>query len=126
MPYRYAEAFFENRAALRVGARVPMGHVALEAGIGVGLSLVDFHGDLSSPTLGTLSPPTPTGMDVDWYVPVWSGITFKPSCTWGLQALVSYDLEPSNGMSGNATLLAGVEIQPTPACSEPTRVDVRP
>ena len=125
-PLPYTGSFIENGLTLRLGARLPLGNVALAAGTGIGASLFVFSSSHVTMSSDLLTPLPPEGVDLEWYVPAWTAITYKPSCNWGVQAIASYNLEPSSGFAGTMTWLGGIELQPAAACAESPHVAVKP
>ena len=125
-PFVYHGSLLANGLAVRVGARVPLGPVALAVGGGLGGTLIDYLESNVATAPTTVAPIGPEGPAFDWYIPLWAAVTLKPSCNWGVQAIASYEVDPSNGFAGSLALLGGLELQPAGACSEPAHVDVRP
>lgn len=127
--YSFTANNLEFGMAARIGARLPLGSLALAAGTGLG-GTTDI---MTSSKVDTGSAPNytapsgPSGASAAWYVPMWAAATIKPSCSWGIQAVASYDIEPlEDGFPGGLEVLAGAEWQPNDACSEPVGVRVRP
>ena len=110
----------EMGGALRLGGRLRFGNLALSAGAGVGGSLWIAHADMVA---GTNS--IPNEADGDWYVPVWSTLTYKPSCNWGAQVLAQYQLHPGSTNEDAPTIGAGLLWQPVSACSDRVGIVVR-
>jgi hypothetical protein len=105
---------------LRVGARQPFGNVALAAGAGVGGHMWLDHSDTRN------NASLPAGdVDVDWYVPLWTSVTYKPACSWGAQVLASYDVHPTSTNENSPSFLAGLLYQPSVACSDRPGLTVR-
>ena len=125
-PFRYTGTVIDNSMTIRIGARLPIRNIALAAGTGIGASLLDFASTPVDSSSSMFQPPLPSGVDFEWYVPAWSSVTIKPSCGWGVQAVASYNVEPSSGFAGALRFLAGVEIQSAAACSEPPHIEVKP
>jgi hypothetical protein len=112
----FTETLFDMTGALRVGARMPLHDIAFAAGSGLGGTLRMQHA-----TAGEGSDPfavTPNGTDASWFLPVWASVTYKPSCTAGVQVLASYDLHPGDSQDNGVTVAAGLIYQPSSACSE--------
>jgi hypothetical protein len=105
--------------ALRVGGRLSLGSVELAAGAGIGGSLWVEEGGVRSMATG------PNQADGDWYIPLWSALTYKPSCDLGVQVLAQYQLHPTASVEDAPTIAAGLLVQPTSACSERIGVAVR-
>jgi len=111
-PFTASELQLGNR--LRVGVRLPERTYALAAGTGVG-------GDAYITTSGL----TGAGGDFDFYVPLWASLTIKPSCSWGVEVLASYDVHPTSMAESAPELAAGLQWQPSAACSEQPGLSVR-
>jgi hypothetical protein len=113
---------FDSMDQLRVGARLPLRYVALEAGSGVGL---DWW-TTSSTLVGsqTTSYFAPSGIDASFYLPVWAAATIKPTCDWGLQVMGQYDVHPTSMDTNGIAIAAGVMYQPSASCSEAPGVRV--
>lgn len=122
-PVPYTDTVLEMRTAARVGMRVPMGSVALSAGSGLGLTSLGHIAGQSAYNISVVIPPD--GLDLEVFVPVWAGVTYKPSCNLGMQVLASYDLYPGNTANDGVTLTAGLIVQPSYACSEPPSLRIR-
>ncbi len=114
---------------LRVGARLPLGNVALAAGSGLGAGMWIVNRATIDPTPGNVTSMqgnTPQGVHGVWSVPFWASATLKPSCGWGLQAIASYDVQPTNGEGDALFLGAGLLWQPSASCAEPASIEVTP
>jgi hypothetical protein len=55
---------------------------------------------------------------------VWAMLTYKPTCSWGVQATVSYEVHPTAIDESAPTLAAGILWQPSRTCSQAPRLDV--
>lgn len=109
----------------RLGARVALHDVALMAGSGLGGALWIRHAEAEGP--GRYDPPTSLNRPgVSWHVPLWAGVTVKPSCDWGLQLMASYSITPTDSEANTTSLVAGILFQPSRACSEVPGVSVTP
>ncbi len=109
---------------LRIGARVPLRVVSVEAGSGVGLQWWTDSGTLvGSKTSGLFAP---SGIDASFYLPVWASATFKPACDWGVQVIGQYDVHPTSTDNDGVELMGGMLYQPSASCSEPAGVRVSP
>jgi hypothetical protein len=104
-------------AALRVGGRIPFGRFAVAAGAGLGGSLWIIA---SSSMFGGSGQ-----TDADWYVPLWSALTYKPSCNVGVQVLAQYQHHVGSPGEDAPTFAAGLAFQPTSACYDRVGVAVR-
>ncbi len=125
--YHYSGSYLENAVAVRFGGRVSFGDASLAGGTGVGGALVtrnSAHVDAMSST--EILPNPPKEMDADWWVPVWAAVTVKPSCDWGVQALASYDVRPTQLDANGVAFGLGLEWQGSSACSEPAGIRVAP
>jgi len=100
---------------VRVGLRLPERSVAFAVGSGIG-------GDVTITTSGLLGT---GGDDFDFFVPLWASLTVKPSCSWGVQVLASYDVHPTAMAESAPELTAGLQWQPSAACSESPGLTVR-
>ncbi len=68
----------------------------------------------------------PSGdMDADWYVPLWTAVTYKPGCNWGAQLMASYDVHPTSTNEDSRAFLAGLLYQPSAACSDRAGLTLR-
>jgi hypothetical protein len=118
---RFTGSTFVSTDQLRVGARLPLQDVALEAGSGVGLSWwvrsTSIVGDQTSLF-------APDGIDGTFYLPLWAGATIKPTCNWGLQVMGQYDVHPTSMDTNGFELAAGVMYQPSDSCSDTPGVRV--
>ncbi len=92
---------FSAGFAGRFGPRWTVHDVELAAGLGIG-------GDVE-----------PTGR---FFVPAWASLTYKPTCDWGVQAIASYQVDPSSSGDSEATLAAGILWQPSRSCSQAPRL----
>lgn len=110
------------RGSFRIGARVPLHDVALAGGAGVGGDMIITSETAASN--GSLALP-PSGLDADWFVPLWAQLTMKPSCNWGAQLYASYDVHPTASDESAPSFGAGIMYQPNDACSEPAALAVR-
>ena len=110
---------------LRIGVRHALQHVALAAGTGIGGDLWIVSGHVHDDPTTSAFLANPGGVDVDWYVPAWASVTYKPSCGWGAQLLASYQLHPTAMAESSPVITAGVLFQPSDACSEPPKIVVR-
>ncbi len=110
---------------LRIGARLPLQLVALEAGGGLGLQWwLDSTSVVGNVGNAFMTPPH--GVDGSFYVPLWVGATIKPFCNWGVQLMGQYDIHPTSTANDALGLMAGVLYQPSAACSEPAGIRVAP
>jgi hypothetical protein len=128
-PSPFTGSFLETGLALRVGARLPLRYAALAAGSGIGGSL--WLVNQATVASGGASPGQTSAMAVQgvhaaWDVPLWAAVTVKPFCGLGVQALASYDAEPSQSWHGGVMLGVGLMFQPSAACSESAGLGVRP
>lgn len=103
---------FEVGSALRLGARSSLDHFAIAAGTGLGGDLWLGAGDIHG---GNVLDPS---FDATWYVPVWTAVDYKPSCSWGVQLLASYDVHPGDTHNDAPAFGAGLLWQPSSACAE--------
>jgi hypothetical protein len=113
---------YAMRGAFRIGARLPLQEVALAGGAGLGGDVV-----ITSETAaqnGSLALP-PSGVDADWFIPLWAQLTIKPSCNWGAQLYASYDVHPTASGESAPEFGAGIMYQPSAACSDPAGLVVR-
>jgi hypothetical protein len=122
-PFAFAGSEYDTRWAMRFGARLPMHDIALAAGTGIGVDMIIRDANQTSSTF-TLAMP-PSGLDGDWFIPLWAQLTIKPSCEWGVQAYAAYDYHPTATGESAPTFGAGVIYQPSAACSEPAGLTVR-
>jgi hypothetical protein len=128
-PLPFSGTVFDNGLALRIGARLPLRYATLAAGSGIGGSLwmmTQAKVDGSGATGGVVVADAPQGLNATWDVPLWTSVTLKPFCGFGMQALASYEAEPSNSWHGGVTLGAGLLIQPSASCTENPGIDVKP
>ena len=100
--------------AVRVGRRITYDRYALAAGTGIGVGVWIASVHASDPMSGMVPP---DGATFDWSVPVWSAFTAKPACSWGVQALATYDVRPTNLGASSLALAIGLQWQPSQACS---------
>ncbi len=113
----YTGTMFGSALALRAGQRIAWQNVALAAGVGVagalwsGMASVDPQAPVPA---GFVEPPG--GASADFYLPVWSSLTVKPSCSWGIQGLAEYDVRPLDTGASAPSLAVGVIWQPATAC----------
>ncbi len=120
-PFAFTGSEVSLGGVVRVGARLPLRDVALEAGTGIG-------GDAVIPTGGsvnTTTVPAPNDADGDWFVPLWASATIKPTCNWGAQVLASYELHPTASSESAVSVAAGLIWQPSASCSEAPGLSVR-
>jgi hypothetical protein len=124
-PFPLDGGTFELGGTLRFGARLPLGAVALEGGSGIGGDMWIGGGQVHQPDVLNDAFVANPGLDGSWYLPVWASLVYKPSCSWGVQVLASYDLYPSDTAQDAPAFAAGVEWQPSAACSAPAGLAVR-
>lgn len=123
-PVRATGSVFATTAALRVGRRLARDRYALAAGTGIGAGV--WSASLQ-PAAGAVPATRPdAGLVFDWDVPVWSSLTIKASCTWGVQGLASYDVRPTDVSTSSLALALGLQWQPSQACSEEPGLAVSP
>jgi hypothetical protein len=117
VPVAYTGTYSGAAAAFRVGKRVAWSDFALAAGVGLGgavwISMAP-HTDPTAPIEATFVEPG-QGAVTDLYAPVWASLTFKPSCSWGVQGLAEYDVR-SNTDESSPSLSLGLIWQPATAC----------
>jgi len=104
--------------ALRVGGRVAYRDVALAAGAGIGVDLVENQG---LPT----NVAAWQGIGGHFTMPFWATVTYKPTCSWGVRVTGTYELHPTAMSETAPMLMAGMIWQPSPACSEAPHLDAR-
>jgi hypothetical protein len=121
VPYRFSGGTFQIGYALRIGKRLAFDHIALAAGAGIGGSLWINHGNVD----GNEFLANPNDADPDWYVPLWSALTYKPDCNWGLQVLAQYQVHPGSTNEDAPTIAGGLLWQPSAACAERAGIAVR-
>ncbi len=128
-PFPYTGSFFEIGDAFRFGGRLAWRSLALAAGSGIAGALVQrtsAHVDTgTTPSYQVFASP-PNDMSVDWWLPVWASLSIKPGCNWGVEALASYDVRPSELDASELSLGLGLMWQPSSACSEPAGLTVSP
>ena len=98
--------------ALRVGKRAAWQDFALSAGVGIAGGLWMPMGMSYQPSDAFVEPPQ--SVAGDFYFPLWSELTFKPSCEFGVQGMASYDLRPQGGSAPSFGV--GLIYQPASAC----------
>jgi hypothetical protein len=126
-PFHFAGSAYEFASTLRLGARVSLDHVALAAGSGVGFETwIDSTSLQGVAGRSDVFADAPDGPDGSWLVPLWSTLTWKPSCNWGVQVLGEYDIHPTALATNGIELGAGVLFQPSDACSATPGVRVAP
>jgi hypothetical protein len=108
------------RFAARIGFRLPLGNVALAAGTGIGVDVVNTSGAVASDPFST-----PLGeTDAEAYIPLWASATYKPSCGFGVQAYAGYDIYPGESAENAPTFGAALVWQPSASCSQPAGLRV--
>jgi len=125
-PLPFSASYFGTDTALRLGAQLPWEHVSLAAGSGVGGALWYSSGVQVGQGSASQVLSRPDDIVGGWYVPMWSSLTIKPSCNWGVQTLASYDVRPSDVGASSLAFAIGLLWQPSDACSEPAGVNVTP
>jgi hypothetical protein len=105
---------------LRAGKRYAIRDVAVGFGTGLGLDSWLMKGNFYGPT--GVSPEA----DASWFLPMWSTVTYKPSCDWGIQALAQYDFHPTSSDSTGFTFGAGLVLEASAACSRRPHMSVAP
>lgn len=114
----YTGTYLGSAFAVRLGERIAIDNFALAAGVGIagaiwgGITSVDDHG---APIEATFVEP-PGGAEADFYLPVWSSITVKTSCNFGLQGLAEYDVRPLDTSTSAPSFGIGLIWQPASAC----------
>jgi hypothetical protein len=95
----------------RIGVRVPLDDVAIEAGTGFGASLwIASTGaalemtDLSSATKQTLD------------IPVWASVLVKPTCDLGVEIGAAYRFDPLDSADSTTMVDAGLVWEPNDSC----------
>jgi hypothetical protein len=125
-PFGFTGSAFHSGAALRFGARLAMKSVALAAGAGIGGSMWITNAKLTGYDLvSDAFVPSPDGINPEWHVPLWTALTYKPSCSWGVQALAQYEVHPTSMDENAVSFGGGLLWQPSSACSEPPGLAVR-
>jgi hypothetical protein len=116
----YSGTALDFRFAARIGYRLPLGKVALAAGTGIGVDVVNTSGSVANDPFST-----PLGdTDPEAFIPLWATATYKPSCSFGLQAYASYDIYPGES-ADNAPMFGGALVwQPSASCSQPSGLRV--
>ena len=128
----YAANVIQVGDRARIGVRFPLHDLAIAGGIGFGFntwyqSTTPFGTHSANGANGTTAASAAiatTVLDDDWYVPAWASLTYKATCTWGVQVNASYDVRPTDFGDSALTFGAGLVYQPSDACSEPAGVDV--
>lgn len=116
---------FDMAGMLRLGKRIALDHVALEAGTGLGGDMWLGAGKVHEPDLLNDAFVASPGLDATWFFPVWAAIAYKPACNWGVQLLASYDVHPGDTGEDAPAFGAGLMWQPSRACAEPAGLSVR-
>jgi len=113
----YTGTYFGATSAIRFGKRIAWNNVALAAGVGLGgaLWMATTHIDPNAPISANFVQPN-SALVADWYAPLWSAVTLKASCDWGLEALAEYDVRPDAMSSSSPSLALGAIWQPATAC----------
>lgn len=120
----FSGSAYASTSQLRIGGRVPLHEVALEAGSGLGLQWWITSATLAGGLTSGLF--APSGIDGSFYLPLWLGAEIKPACDWGVQVLAQYDVHPMSTDTDDFEMMAGVLYQPSASCSEPAGVHVAP
>lgn len=109
----YTGTYFGGALALRAGKRLAWENFALAAGTGIagavwsGTAHADAAGGFVQPGANTTA---------DLYAPMWTSLTFKPACSFGVQGLAEYDVDPFDVSASTSSLSLGVIWQPASAC----------
>ena len=106
---------------MRAGGRIPLREISLSAGAGVGGDMIITSAQGTDKTSVTEAP---SGLDGDWYIPLWTQVTFKPSCNWGAALYASYDVHPTARDESAPMFGANMIYEPSAACSEPAGLRV--
>jgi hypothetical protein len=114
---------FSWGTALRIGPRIAYRDVALAAGVGIGMQLGGGGAIAEGDQIAAHVMSQDVAVQFD--VPVWASITYKPTCGFGIQATGTYELHPTTSDDTARTLAVGLVYQPSEACSEPARLYVR-
>ncbi len=128
-PFAMSGSLYRMAATLRFGARFPFHDVSWALGSGLGGSLYVLGAaqvDPGSERKEDIRTGNLSSLHALWHVPLWTSVTFKPSCDFGLQVGVSYDVEPTNFDGNTLMLSAGLLVQPSRACREPPSLTVTP
>ena len=116
-PVAFTGHAFDWRSQFRIGTRVPLHDVALEAGSGIGVDMWFLGGDLVNPPADSFLE-APDGVGGGFWFPLWASLTIKPSCDWGVQLLGQYDVHPASSDADGYELGAGLLYQPSASCSD--------
>jgi hypothetical protein len=114
----YTGTEISSGGAIRVGKRLAWNSLALAAGGGVGAAMwmaTQTQADPQAPIQASFIEPA-KNLVTDLYAPLWASLTYKPSCTWGVQGLAEYDLRPFDGGTSSPSLSLGLIWQPATAC----------
>jgi hypothetical protein len=116
----YTGNILDLRFALRVGVRLPLHDVALAAGAGIGVDVLNTSGSVANDPFSTPLDDT----DAEAYIPLWATATYKPSCSFGVQAYAGYDIYLGERAEDAPTFGAALVWQPSASCSEPSGLRV--
>jgi hypothetical protein len=116
-PIPYTMSYMVASLGLRAGKRVAWKNLALAAGVGATATL---WGPVGLPSLAPdapspfVEPPeSPIG---DLALPLWTELTIKTGCSWGVQGLASYDVRPFDMAASAPSFAVGMIWQPATAC----------
>jgi len=110
-----------TRFGFRVGGRIPLHELAVSGGSGIGGDMIITSAQGADKTAFAQAP---SGFDGDWYIPLWTQLTLKPSCNWGATLYASYDFHPTARDESAPAFGASILYEPSAACSEPAGVRV--
>ncbi|HEY4244921.1 MAG TPA: hypothetical protein VGM88_34135 [Kofleriaceae bacterium] len=102
----------------RVGYRYPMGKFSFAAGSGLGLTVWRYSSFSQDTQSGgaVISGATPHGATTTIQVPLWIAASWKPSCDWGLGAIISLEADPIAVHDTTMFFSLGGQYQPNTAC----------
>ena len=114
VPVAYRQGFGGTALVFRLGKRLAWRNFAWSAGTGLG-GAIWISGQATTVGSDGFIEPGNTFVP-DLYAPLWTAVTFKPSCDWGVQGLAEYDARPFDFAASSSSFSAGLIWQPASAC----------
>lgn len=109
----YHGTYVGGALALRAGKRVAWQDFALAAGVGVAGAA--WGGTAEADNGGFVEPGVSSSAEL--YAPLWAALTFKPTCSLGVQGVAEYDVDVLDTSASAPSFELGLVWQPASACS---------
>jgi hypothetical protein len=120
---KYNASPFAMLLELRLGVRIPLKYVALQAGSGIGGSMWILNAKAEHSNSGA---GTPGDVGILWHLPLWTAATIKPFCNWGVQVGAQYNVQPTQFDGNYYMATTSLLWQPSPSCERTANLSISP